>query len=193
MMSIDNRSCIFNTFLTLIFVNWMLTIWATEFLLLHNTNFLYIEQSLRSLEPNIRNDSLQQIKLPREVQSYPPQSSNNNNSLHHDPTQLRNCLALTATPSKFEQLRRVVNRVLLHAPYLIFDCIHLTLSDHFLRTEQQEQQESSSLLDIDKLRSIFTNDRIILHRVTEDYGPMTRYVCLYMINTERQQLICIFS
>lgn len=175
-MSIHNGSCIFNALLALIIINFMLSIWATEFVL-HKNYTLHEE----SMEPN-NNDSLQQIKLPRKVQSYPPRRSYNNNSIH-DPTQLRNCLALTATPTEFQKLRLVVNRILLHAPYIIFDCIHLTLSDHFLRSDQQ--QDSSSLFDIDKLRSIFTSERIILHRVTEDYGPMTRYE-VYMIAAQKQ-------
>jgi hypothetical protein len=167
MMSINNGSCIFNTLLALIFINWMLSIWATEFVLYKN---YYTLQEEASLEPN--NDFVQQIKLPRKVQSYPPRNMINNNSIH-DPTQQRNCLALTATPKEFQKLRLVVNRILLHAPYIIFDCIHLTLSDHFLRFEQQ--QDLSSLLDFEKFRSIFTNERVILHRISEDYGPMTRY------------------
>jgi hypothetical protein len=184
----------------------MLSILATEFLLPNKTtssSVFHNKASLQSLPlPNNdkinNNDALllqQKIKLPRKVQSYLPTNSKNNKNRNntpiiHDPMQLRNCLALTATPNEFQKLRRVVSRILLHAPYTIFDCIHLTLSDHFLRVdqqqpeqEQQQQQNSSSssssttkLLDFDKLRSMFTNERIILHRITQDYGPMTRYV-----------------
>jgi hypothetical protein len=174
-MNINNGSYIFNTFLALMFINWVLTIWATE-LLLHNDNGTFLEDRLTSLESDniYTGNDIQQIKLPRKVQSYPQKSDNIS---IHDPTQLRNCLALTATPPEFKKLRGVVNRILLHAPYRIFDCIHLTIPDHFLRFEQQQQQNSSSYaFDIDELRSIFTNERIILHQITEDYGPMTRYV-----------------
>jgi hypothetical protein len=198
-MSIHNNGrCILNTLVALIFINWMLSIWATEFLLEIDILATFHEASLKSLQPNNNNNMnddcrlQQQIKLPRKVQSYPPTSSSSHSknkntttttTFIHDPTQLRNCLALTATPNEFPKLRRVVNRLLLHARYTIFDCIHVTLSDHFLRMDQQQeqQQQSSSsssstiLLDFDKLRSIFTNERIILHRVAQDYGPMTRY------------------
>jgi hypothetical protein len=98
------------------------------------------------------------------VQSYPASTK------QHDPTRQRTVLSLTATPAEMDRLHDLVSTLLQYRPYEhLFDAIHLSIPHESSRFPDLTYP---SLAD---LQHIFTDKRIILHRL-DDFGPLTRYV-----------------
>jgi hypothetical protein len=99
------------------------------------------------------------------IRSYP-------NSDHDDPTQRRNSITFSAVPKEIPRLQTFVRAILKFMtldPFETFDAIHLCIPDRPLRSVDTYPSTQ-------KLQELFTDPRIIIHRLSLDYGPMTRYL-----------------
>jgi hypothetical protein len=115
------------------------------------------------------------------IRSYP-------NGNHHDPTQRRNSITFTTMPDEIPRLQITVNAILdfmTQDPENTFDAMHLCVPDRPMRSEDTYP---STL----ELQAIFTDPRIILHRLA-DYGPMTRYLGPLAYEKHPESAIILFD
>jgi hypothetical protein len=110
------------------------------------------------------------------------------NGDQHDPTQRRNSITFTTMPDEIPRLQLTVNTILDFMtldPENTFDAIHLCVPDRPMRSKDAYP---STL----KLQAIFTDPRIIIHRLP-DYGPMTRYLGPLAYEKHPESAIILFD
>ena len=112
----------------------------------------------------------QQQELKDQLYKLPPGASvkSFSHGKQHDPTARRICLSFTAVPSELRQLQALVNRMLGQYNSTL-DCVHLSIPLEALRFKG-DYPRTEVLLDM------FPDERIVLHRLSQDYGPLTRYI-----------------